>query len=165
MGEKNKIQIILITSKTSYFENFEEKFYAVQNFKLRSKSQFLSSVSTKILKTEELKKLNSEEELKLKEYDNLKNSIKILTNNNFAYISFAFGGFYNIHNKAVKLQIPLMNHENCCICLKNNRKENFLDKIINWTSRKISTKEYNILNENLDPSLTPKIYYSTVNHY
>ena len=140
-AEKNKVQIILITSKTNYFEAFEEKFYIEESHKLRSKSQFLNSITLKILKKSEIKNLSSEEENKLKEYDNFKNSIKILIKNNFPYISFAFGGFYNIHNNAIKLKIPLMNHENCTLCKVVKKKESLIDKLITWTSQKFSYHE------------------------
>jgi hypothetical protein len=84
-----------------------------------SKEINLKIVKTILKKDKKSKKLT----IRLKEYDNIKKLIIQLLKKNYCYISFAYGGFKEIHEQSLKFNIPLLNHdESCQICKKNRKK-------------------------------------------
>jgi hypothetical protein len=114
----------------------------------------LYGLQTKVTKEIDLKNLNlmlSKEKnpikinIKLKEYDNFKKLIHNFLKKNFKYVSFVFGGFYDIHEESLFQNIPLLNHDiTCYICKKKSKKKkkklNFFSQIFKKKSEKKSMK-------------------------
>jgi len=76
-------------------------------------------VVKQILKKDKTKKFS----LRIREFDNLKKLIAIFVRKNFSYVSYVYGGFKEIHEQSLKLEIPLLNHdETCYLCRKNRKK-------------------------------------------
>jgi len=117
LSEKDHYHFILITNETSYFQSYENKYYK-QNESDTDKYSFTARKSKVINQKEVLNENNAEVIKKMKEYDNLKKLLKIFSRKNFKYISFVPGGFKEIHYKAIKYDIPLLNHEakECELC-------------------------------------------------
>lgn len=82
--------------------------------------------------------------LRLKEYDNFKKLIHNFLKKNYKYVSFVFGGFYEIHEESLNQNIPLLNHDGTCfICKKKSKKKkkfNFFSKIFKKKDQKKSLK-------------------------
>jgi hypothetical protein len=116
----------------------------------------LYGLQTKITKEIDLKNLNSmlskeknpiKINIKLKEYDNFKKLIHNFLKKNFKYVSFVFGGFYEIHEESLFQNIPLLNHDNSCyICKKKYKKKkkkiNFFSQIFKKKNEKKSLKSF-----------------------
>jgi len=68
--------------------------------------------------------LSSQEIYKLKEYDNLRETLKSMQKQNYPYVSFVYGGFYKIHEESIKLDIELPSHdpENCSLCFESKER-------------------------------------------
>ena len=128
--EKDKYHFVLITSESDYFNEYEEKFYK-EKITEKEKRKMMYGLQTHIIKEINyksvkncLKKDKSKRlQTKLKEFENLKKLVNSLLKKNFTYISFSHGGFKEIHNQSIKLNIPLLNHdESCYLCRKNIKK-------------------------------------------
>ena len=157
MQIRGKSHIILMTSKTDYFYDFEEKFYS-DNISDKERRKMLFGVietqkSEKILNLLDAKNLNLEEIYKLKEYDNLRKIMNCMKNKNFPYVSYLEGGFEALHEEFINYKIEFFGHDkkNCKICqnsteIKENKKkkrnsggENMLKML--WKSQKIITEK------------------------
>ena len=148
--DKTNYHFILITSETRYFQEYEEKFYKEKNEKQNFYAQLTKTQKEINLKNVRNIKKNDKTKsvkTKLKEYDNLKNLVKILLKRNFTYVSIVHEGFYEIHALSMKYCIPLLNHDDkdCYICRKDNRKSklnfNFFGKIFPMWNKKEKNKE------------------------
>ena len=126
---KNEYHLILITNLTENFEMFENKLYKEKITKeetLLRKVGLLSNERQTDLEDSEVKKYlkdnkkNKNAYREIKEYDNLKSCIKQLIQTKHKYISFAYGGFKDIHCLAISLRVPLTSHskEKCELCFK-----------------------------------------------
>ena len=128
-NDKEKNHFIIITSETNYFYEYEKKYY--KNKERRGSKLGIFFKNEKILdinKTNELNK-NTKKSALLKEFDNFKKLIKGLDNEKFKYVSYAYGGYKNIHFMAKKYNIELLEHKkNCILCKeeKNRRPSSFL---------------------------------------
>ena len=162
--DRGNLHFILMTSETSYFPEYEKRFYK----EVKNHNNFFTSM-TKVLKEiniKQIKNIKKNENIKkiktnLKEYDNLKNLLQRFLSANFPYVSLVYDGFYAIHNKSLKYSIPLLNHkfESCSICMDLTKTEyssdhSFFGKILNW-SEGISNSFKNMTNtqaQNFPPS-------------
>ena len=70
--------------------------------------------------------LSKKEIYKLKEYDNLRKTLKSMQNQNYPFISYVYGGYYKLHEESVNMDLELSSHniEECEICneIRNNKK-------------------------------------------
>ena len=123
--DKGNNHLIFMTSKTDFFNEFEENFYVESSqesnlFNIQYKNE-------KEINKDLVNKMSKKKRLKLKEYDNMKKLLIALLENNFPYISFIYGGFESIHEEISKYNttdLYLLNHdENCEIC-KLKQEEN-----------------------------------------
>ena len=144
---KKPIHIMLLTNSTKYYSSFEKKLYHnPQENKEKLKIKIgLSWQKPKILDKNKIhnyikynKDLNSDI---IKEYDNFRRILNKLNNENFPYISFVFGGYYEIHHLSNLLNIPLNSH-NPNLCYLCKKLENSNKKIL------ISENNFNLLNKN-----------------
>ena len=126
--DKGKSHLIFMTSKTDFFNEFEENFYyenSQQNlFTIQTKG-------TKEINKDLVNKISSKKRLKLKEYDNMKKLLLALLENDFPYISFIYGGFEEIHEQISKYNadIDLLNHEkNCELCELKRQNNSWLSQ-------------------------------------
>ena len=124
---KNQIHILIITSKTDYFKEFEKQFYDIKSndeeeeskqtifgFEHRENLEMnTKKIKSKIKKDKKFIK-------KIQEYDNLKKMIEEMIKENFSNISYVYGGFEAIHDFLIKNNINILCHgEKCKLCEKN----------------------------------------------
>ena len=124
---------VFLTSTTDTFNKFETDFYK-NNMTNQDKLKIIYGIveQTKIDKELDLNAghLTSKEIYKLKEYDNLRKTLKSMQNQNYPYISFIYGGYNKMHEDSVNLDLVLRTHnsETCIICQeirnKNKNKAN-----------------------------------------
>jgi len=148
--DRKTLHFILLTTKTNYFTDYENRFYReIPNNAFNSLTQV-----TKELNIKQIKNLRKDENIAdvkhfLKEYDNLKNLLRSFLVANFPYVSIAYGGFTEIHDQSLKFSIPLLNHNSsvCSICVGRNKPKssNFLAKIFNWNNE--GTKHEKVVEE------------------
>ena len=124
--------IVLMTSKTDYFNEFEEKFYSTNNVDQIKRRKMLFGMienqkEEKKLNLMDAKNLNIEEIYKLKEYDNLRRVMNCMREKNFPYVSYLEGGFEALHNECLNNHIELVSHNNekCILCKKYNENKIF----------------------------------------
>ena len=125
--ERGKYHFIFITTTTDTFSKFESNFYKDNITELDKKKMIYGLMEhKKIDKTLDLNagNLSSKEIYKLKEYDNLRKTLKSMQKQNYPYVSFAYGGFQNVHDESLKLSIELTSHvsENCSLCQEHKEK-------------------------------------------
>ena len=132
-ADKGKSHLIFMTSKTDFFNEFEENFYIepsqeINFFNIQFKTD-------KEINKDLVNKMSVKERIKLKEYDNLKKLLLALLENDFPYISFIYGGFEAIHEEISQYNedIYLLNHSNNCEICKLKEQNN------SWFSTQIET--------------------------
>ena len=146
--ERGKYHFIFLTTTTDTFSKFESNFYK-DNITEQEKKKMIYGLMEpkKVDKQLDLKaggNLSSKEVFKLKEYDNLRETLKSLQKHNYPYVSFVYGGFYEIHEESFKLEIELPSHtpEECSLCFE--RKERNKNKNQKNEEKEIN-KLYNLL--------------------
>ena len=164
---RGKNHIILMTSKTDYFDEFEQKFYSDRTSEKERKKMLAGIIETekieKKLDLSDAKNLDLEEIYKLKEYDNYRKIINAMKNKNYPYVSYLEGGFEALHKEYSNYNIELIGHDKSKCKLCQEKKNSFISKIFNkknkaskisnilWKNEKKITKEYLdmfFLNEN-----------------
>ena len=123
--DKGNNHLIFMTSKTDFFNEFEENFYVESSqesnlFSIQYKNE-------KEINKNLVNKMSKKKRLKLKEYDNMKKLLIALLENNFPYISFIYGGFETIHEEISKYNtkdLYLLNHDKNCEICKLKQQEN-----------------------------------------
>ena len=75
--------------------------------------------------------LTAKEIYKLKEYDNLRKTLKSMQNHNYPYISYIYGGYNKMHEESVNMDLEINSHnfETCIICNGNINKNKNKNKI------------------------------------
>ena len=152
--------IILMTSRTDYFAEFEEKYYSDKMTEEEKSKKLLGIISEekteKVLNLEEYEdKLDYEELYKLKEYDNFRKLLISMKDKNFPYVSYLEGGFEAFHQECLNYKIELVEHtpKICKLCKNKNSKikdgklpKKHLNKNISetfWKNKFISMNELN----------------------
>ena len=126
LGDKGNYHFIFMTSKTNYFESFEDDYYIEKKNINKYKAKEIK-VEKEINETL-ISKISKRKQFKLKEYDNLKKLLISLLNCNYPYISFCYGGFNEIHQLISKFDINLLNHDpKCNLCKKKKSINNSLN--------------------------------------
>ena len=121
---RGKCHFIFLTSTTDTFSKFESDFYK-NNISEQDKLKMIYGLmeQKKIDKELDLNagNLSKKEIYKLKEYDNLRKTLKSMQNQNYPYISFVYGGYYKMHEESVNMDLELPTHdiETCEICNEN----------------------------------------------
>jgi predicted DNA-binding ribbon-helix-helix protein len=153
------IHVMLLTNSTEKYEEYENNLYTENNtdnelLKIKcglawNKEKELDNKSVK----EYLKK-HKEEKKSIEEYEIYRNIINKLTYEGCKYVSFVYGGYKEIHNLSLILNIPLTSHnkEKCFFCIEYN------NKIIN--EEKITKENFDKLCNNKDNKIFPCIYNS-----
>ena len=135
--DKGKSHLIFMTSKTDFFNEFEDNFYIESS---QDNNRFnLQFKTDKEINKDLLTKMSLKERIKLKEYDNMKKLLLALLENDFPYISFIYGGFEAIHEQISQYNedIYLLNHnKNCEICTLKNQNTSWFSTQIKSFLRK-----------------------------
>ena len=162
---RGQSHIILMTSRTDYFNEFEERFYSDNTTELERTKMMLGIIKEE--KTEKVLNLdivengiNLKELYKLKEYDNFRKILNSLRDKNFPYVSYLEGGFEDFHQECLNYNIDLVEHDKtiCKLCQnkKAKYKEKKSDKKLNkiqvdknisetlWKNKMISINELNV---------------------
>ena len=131
---RGKNHIILMTSTTDHFFDFEQKYYSDSRSEIMKKKILFGVVENqkqeKILNLEDAEKnLDLKEIYKLKEYDNLRKIMISMKKNNYPYVSYLEGGFEALHRESINYDIELVNHKSkeCKLC-KKIKKESLEEK-------------------------------------
>ena len=142
ISERGNFHFIFLTSSTDNFSKFENNMY-VENITDEERTQMIFGLKKQQKIDKELDFNNAKEKLsikeiyKLKEYDNLRKTLKVMKEQNFPYVGYVYGGFMSIHEESLKYGIELLLHseETCLLCqehfLKNkhkNKKEEDIKK-------------------------------------
>ena len=134
---KGNYHFIFLTSSTDTFTDFESNYY-IENITEEDKKKMMFGVIEQKKIDKELnidnakKNLSLKQIYKLKEYDNMRNTLKSMTEHNFPYVGYVYGGFNNVHKEAPKFQVELVGHneEICLLCKKENKKKTKKDEDI-----------------------------------
>ena len=155
---RGKKHIILMTSKTDYFKEFEDKFYADNTTDLERRKMMFGMIEMqkkeKQLNLSDAKNLNPEEIYKLKEYDKLRKVMNSMKKKNFPYVSYLEGGFEALHEESINDKIELIGHDNkkCILCnntrKRNNKKDGKLSNFLWKSQKKINQNQLDIFFNN-----------------
>ena len=152
--------IILMTSRTDHFNEFEERFYSDKVSEAKRKKMLLGiEKDEKIEKVLDLKGVENDLDLKelykLKEYDNFRKILNSMRDRNFPYVSYLKGGFESLHQESLNYNIDLVEHDPsiCKLCTHKKKKhksnkvgKKHLNKNISetlWKNNLISINELN----------------------
>ena len=129
--ERGNYHFIFLTSSTDTFSDFESNFYTDNISELDKKKMMFGLIKQqkvdKELNLEDAQKnLTWKEIYKLKEYDNFRNTLKMMQKENFPYIGYVYGGFNEVHEESFKFNYELIFHnaENCFLCQEKKVKRN-----------------------------------------
>ena len=122
---------IFLTSSTDTFTDFEANYY-MDNITEEDRRKMMFGVIEQKKIDKELDINNAKKNLtlkqiyKLKEYDNMRNTLKAMTKQNFPYVGYVYGGFNLLHKEAPKFKVELIGHneENCLLCKEDKNKDN-----------------------------------------
>ena len=163
--DKN-IHIILLTNDTSYFNEYERKFYQIKNQDKTNYALTLQNYLTNLKKELNEKLVSSfvkedkshQKRIQLKEYENIKNIIQTLIDNKITYISYVYGGYKKLHDICLILGLEILNHnkKECILCneIKYPKKQDLYYKrhnqkgTTNLTYNPVKNKENIELNQN-----------------
>ena len=126
--ERGNYHFIFLTSDTDRFSNFERNYYK-DNISEEDKKKMLFGVIKQQKIDKELnidnamKQLDLKQTYKLKEYDNMRNTLKSMTKHNFPYIGYVYGGFKEIHKESKRFKVELLSHnkETCLLCNEKSK--------------------------------------------
>ena len=121
--ERGNYHFIFLTSTTDTFANFENNYY-MDNVSEEDKRKMLFGIIKQQKIDKELnidnamKQLTLKQTYKLKEYDNLRKTLKSMTKNNFPYVGYVYGGFNDVHKESKRFKVELLFHnkETCLLC-------------------------------------------------
>ena len=133
--ERGNYHFIFLTSSTDTFNDFESNYY-IENIteEQRKKMMFGLIEQKKIDKELDLdnakKNLSLKKIFKLKEYDNMRNTLKNMIKHNFPYVGYVYGGFTLVHEECKKFGVELIYHneETCLLCNQDKNNEDSDDK-------------------------------------
>ena len=160
---RGQSHIILMTSRTDYFHELEEKFYSDNTTEFERTKMMLGIIkeekTEKVLNLDIVENgLNLKELYKLKEYDNFRKILNSLRDRNFPYVSYLEGGFEAFHQECLNYNIDLVEHDKslCKLCKNKKTKNKNKDKKSNkiqvdknisetlWKNKMISINELNV---------------------
>ena len=154
--------IILLTNDTSYFNEYERKFYEFKNEKTPiTLDNYLSNLK-KDLNEKSVSSFVKEDKthqkrIQFKEYEIIKNIIQFLLENKIEKISYAYGGYKKLHECCLKYGLEILNHnkKDCILCneIKNPKKQDLYYKRHNEKSTTNLTYNPIKKNENIEQNL------------
>ena len=133
IDQRGKCHFIFLTSTTDAFSKFESDFYK-DNVSEQDNIKMIYGLIEKKKIDKELDlnagNLSKKEIYKLKEYDNLRKTLKSMQNQNYPFISYVYGGYYKLHEESVNMDLEISSHniETCEICNEIRNKNNIENK-------------------------------------
>ena len=133
--ERGNYHFIFLTSTTDTFANFENNYY-MDNISEEDRKKMLFGVIKQQKIDKELdinnamKKLSLKQTYKLKEYDNMRKTLKEMTKHNFPYIGYVYGGFNEVHkvSKIFKVDLLFHNKDTCLLCNEKSKSSKSVKK-------------------------------------
>jgi hypothetical protein len=129
--ERGDYHFIFLTTSTDTFNEFESNYYIESITNEERKRMMFGLVEQKKIDKEldidnAKKNLSTKEIFKLKEYDNMRKTLKNMIKHNFPYVGYVYGGFNLVHEESKKFNVELINHneETCLLCNKEKPKNN-----------------------------------------
>lgn len=130
--DKSLYHFVLLPTKTEYFININNNYFCDADPNIINAYETISD------EPKNLKDIGSQSESKKAKkvshtQEVLRNLIKNLIKNNFPYISYAYGGYYSIHQQCFNYNLSLVEHneKKCRICkdiLKTENKKSTAEK-------------------------------------
>ena len=117
---KSNYHFIIISNETDYFQKYENEYYLENN----NENKNCIGIITKADKELNINKIINvkSDKGKIRELYKFKKIIEEMINNNFPYISYAYGGFKKIHEYCIKYNLSLIGHgKNCILCKKEKK--------------------------------------------
>ena len=159
LQERGNYHFIFLTSSTDTFNKFESNYYveAISEDE-RKRMMFGLLEQKKIDKELDLENakdnLSIKEIFKLKEYDNMRKTLKNMIKHNFPYVGYVYGGFNLVHEESKKFNVELLNHneETCLLCNadKNNEDNNIENEIKNELYKSLWEHKQKLSYKNLE---------------
>jgi hypothetical protein len=130
MPERGNYHFIFLTTSTDTFTEFESDLY-IDNISEEDRKKMMFGIikQQKIDKTLNIEnakqKLSAKQIYKLKEYDNMRNTLTSMTKHNFPYVGYVYGGFNMVHKESYKFKVELVSHneETCLLCNADNKNK------------------------------------------
>ena len=144
--ERGNYHFIFLTTSTDTFSDFESNYYIEAISEEQRKKMMFGLVEQKKIDKEldldnAKKNLTMKEIYKLKEYDNMRKTLKSMIKHNFPYVGYVYGGFNLVHEESKKFDVELINHneETCLLCnLDNNQNNEEVDSSFDSSSTRRS---------------------------
>ena len=143
LGERGLYHFVFLTSTTDNFVDFESKYYKDNLTELDKKKMMFGlieqrKINKKLSLDDAQNNLTWRDVYLLKEYDNFRNTLLIMQQNNFPYVGYVYGGFNSVHEESLKLNYELLMHEEkyCYICKEKNIKKGNEQNILRKKSKK-----------------------------
>ena len=141
--ERGIYHFIFLTSSTDTFSEFENNYY-YDNTSEEDRVKMMCGLLKQTKADKELnledatKNLTAKQMFKLKEYDNMRNSLNFMQKENFPYVGYVYGGFNSIHEESYMQDIELINHneKKCLLCLEKKKKKKEKKKSKNYEIKK-----------------------------
>ena len=131
ISERGNYHFIFLTTSTDTFSDFESNYYIETISEEQRKKMMFGLVEQKKIDKEldfdnAKKNLTMKQIYKLKEYDNMRKTLKNMIKHNFPYVGYVYGGFNIVHEESKKFNVELINHneETCLLCKMDNNKNN-----------------------------------------
>ena len=131
LSDRGKYHLILLTSTTDTYKEFENDFYKDNITELDRRKMMIGLMEEK--KVEKELNINAENAgnismkqiYKLKEYDNMKKILRAMQKQNFPYVGYVYGGFDDVHEESFNHDVELLFHkpEACILCQERKNKK------------------------------------------
>ena len=143
MQERGNYHFIFLTSSTDTFNDFESNYY-IENISEEQRKKMMFGLMEQQKVDKELdfdiakKNLSLKKIFKLKEYDNMRKTLKNMIKHNFPYVGYVYGGFTLVHEESKKFDVELINHneEICLYCKQDKGNDDDDDNIDNASTLK-----------------------------
>ena len=128
--ERGNYHFIFLTTSTDTFNDFESNYYIEAITEEERKKMMFGILEQKKIDKEldfdnAKKNLSIKEIFKLKEYDNMRKTLKSMIKHNFPYVGYVYGGFNHVHEESKKFNVELINHnEDTCILCNLDKSQN-----------------------------------------
>ena len=134
ISERGNYHFIFLTTNTDTFNDFESNYY-MDNISEEDRRKMMFGVIEQKKIDKELnfddakKNLSRKQIYKLKEYDNMRNTLKTMIKHNFPFVGYVYGGFNAVHKETHKFKVELLGHnEDICLLCKEEKNGNEIEQ-------------------------------------
>ena len=158
-NEKDKYHFMLITSQTDYFKEYEDKFYKEEDGDNNGSNYGLVTKVNKELDVDMIcsnVKKDKKMLMRIKEFDNLRRALTQMLHEQFRYVSYIYGGFYEIHSFSIKYNVNLLGHgSECYLCAKEKGRP---QSLLSFFSKLMSNKPKQKKEKEKEPTPNTNIF-------